>query len=159
MTMRTITATVVCIAIWSTGWAIATEGRNPNERPSWWKEYENAPAIEVSPQAVAPKGDVPSVVDEAVTRYAPSGVPQHLVITPSTAAQHGTAAQNLPTIDSTQVLREAERQPASGAQLLGRGVAILAVFLLIGGSAAFGIVRWLSQQLPEPPQPSRRRRF
>ncbi len=34
---------ILCIALLSLSWSIGTEGRSPNERPDWWKEYQNAP--------------------------------------------------------------------------------------------------------------------
>jgi hypothetical protein len=137
-------------------WGIATEGRSPNERPDWWKPYENAPAIEVSPEVIAPKGDIPSVVEEAVTRNAPGGVPETLVVG-SDGAMQGTT-QLAPAIDGQQVLQEAARNP-NGKPPFWRGFALFGAFLLLGGGAVFGVLRWLSNQLPEPPKPTRRRRL
>jgi hypothetical protein len=137
-------------------WGIATEGRSPHERPDWWKPYENAPAIEVRPEVVAPKGDIPSVAEEAVTRSAPGGVPETLVVG-SGGAMQGTT-QLAPAIDSQQVLQEAARDP-DGKRPIWRGFALFGAFLLLGGGAVFGVLRWLSNQLPEPPKPTRRRRL
>ncbi|MFN7018945.1 MAG: hypothetical protein ACK4RG_06680 [Fimbriimonadales bacterium] len=148
---------ILCTAILALSWGIATEGRSPNERPEWWKEYQNAPAIEVSPEVVAPKGDTPSVVEEAVTRSAPTGVPEMLVIG-SEGAKQGTTSLS-PAIDGAQVIQAASRELDQGDRPLWRGFALLGAFLLLGGGAMFGIVRWLSSQLPEPPKPTRRRRF
>lgn len=156
MVMRTILLSVLSMGALMFGWGIATEGRSPNERPDWWKPYENAPAIEVSPDVIAPKGDIPSVVEESVTRNAPAGVPETLVVGSDGAAQ---GAQGLPTaIDGNQVLQEAARNP-DGKRPIWRGFALFGAFLLLGGGAVFGVLRWLSNQLPEPPKPTRRRRF
>jgi len=146
----------VSIGVLALSWGIGTEGRSPNERPDWWKPYENAPAIEVSPEVVAPKGDIPSVAEEAVTRNAPGGVPENLVIGSDGAMQGNT--QLAPAIDSQQVLQEAARDP-DGKPSVWRGFALFGAFLVLGGGAVFGVLRWLSNQLPEPPKPTRRRRL
>jgi hypothetical protein len=146
----------VSIGVLGLSWGIGTEGRSPNERPDWWKPYENAPAIEVSPEVIAPKGDIPSVAEEAVTRNAPGGVPENLVIGSDGAMQGNTPLA--PAIDSQQVLQEAARDP-DGKPSVWRGFALFGAFLVLGGGAVFGALRWLSNQLPEPPKPTRRRRL
>ena len=156
MQMRTVIWGILSVGLLALSWGIGTEGRSPNERPDWWKPYENAPAIEVSPEVIAPKGDIPSVAEEAVTRNAPGGVPENLVIGSDGAMQGNT--QLAPAIDSQQVLQEAARNP-DGGRPLWRGFALFGAFLLLGGGAVFGVLRWLSNQLPEPPKPTRRRRF
>ncbi|MDW8106045.1 MAG: hypothetical protein RMK45_01055 [Armatimonadota bacterium] len=153
--MRIGISMVCAVLTVALSWGIATEGRRPDERPEWWKAYENAPPLQVNPQVVPPKGDVPSVVEEAVTRNAPAGVPEHLVITPSDLPQG--AASAVPTIDTAQVAREAARTAESTTRAWGRSWMLLGVFLLLGGGATFGVIRWLTNRLPEPPQPSRRR--
>lgn len=143
---------VVCMVLAiPLSWGIATEGRRPDERPEWWKAYENAPPLQVSPQVVPPKGDVPSVIEEAVTRNAPTGVPEHLVITPSDLPPDATSAA--PVINTAQVAQEAAR--TTEAPRWERRWMLLGAFLLLGGGVAFGIMRWIANRLPEPPQPSR----
>lgn len=156
MRIQTILVGILSLGLLALSWGIGTEGRSANERPEWWKEYENAPALEVSPEVIAPKGDIPSVVEEAVTRNALSSVPENLVIG-SDGAMQGTT-QLAPAIDSEQVLQEAARNPKGGTPIW-RGFALFGAFLLLGGGAVFGVLRWLSNQLPEPPKPTRRRRF
>jgi hypothetical protein len=156
MQMRTVIGGILSVGILALSWGIGTEGRSPNERPDWWKPYENAPAIEVSPEVVAPKGDIPRVAEEAVTRNAPGGVPENLVVG-SDGAMQGTT-QLAPAIDSQQVLQEAARAP-DGKPSVWRGFALFGAFLVLGGGAVFGVLRWLSNQLPEPPKPTRRRRL
>lgn len=156
MRIQTILVGILSAGLLALSWGIGTEGRSANERPEWWKEYENAPALEVSPEVIAPKGDIPSVAEEAVTRNAPSSVPENLVIG-SDGAMQGTTVLS-PAIDSEQVLQEAARNPKVSAPLW-RGFALFGAFLLLGGGAVFGVLRWLSNQLPEPPKPTRRRRF
>ena len=51
----------VSIGVLALSWGIGTEGRSPNERPDWWKPYENAPAIEVSPEVIAPRATSPAL--------------------------------------------------------------------------------------------------
>jgi hypothetical protein len=109
MRLRTVVLSILSVGLLVLSWGIATEGRSPNERPDWWKPYENAPAIEVSPEVIAPKGDIPSVAEEAVTRNAPGGVPETLVIG-SDGAKQGTT-QLAPAIDSQQVLAGSRAQP------------------------------------------------
>lgn len=155
--MKTGILGMLCIALLSLSWSIGTEGRSPNERPDWWKAYENAPAIQASPEVIAPKGDTPSVVEEAVTRSAPGGVPETLVVGSDGAMQGTTGIA--PAIDGAQVIQEASRNPNGSRNSLWRGFALFGAFLLLGGGAVFGAIRWLSNQLPEPPNPTRRRRF
>ncbi len=155
--MRNWILGILCAASIALSWGIATEGRSPNERPDWWKQYDNAPAIQASPEVIAPKGDTPSVTEEAVTRNAPAGVPETLVIG-SEGAKQGTTGIS-PAIDGAQVIQEASHDLNQGKHSLWRGFALLGAFLLLGGGAVFGVIRWLSNQLPEPPKPTRRRRF
>lgn len=129
--MRTTLLILLCAGAIMQGWSIATEGRSPNERPDWWKPYENAPALEVSPDVIAPKGHIPSVAEEAVTRNAPAGVPETLVVGSDGAAQ---GAQGLPAaIDGNQVLQEAARNP-DGKRPIWRGFALFGAFLLLGAA-------------------------
>ncbi len=155
--MRNWILGILCATSLALSWGIATEGRSPNERPDWWKQYDNAPAIQVSPEVIAPKGDTPSVIEEAVTRNAPAGVPETLVIG-SEGAKQGTTGIS-PAIDGTQVIQEASRDLNQSGRSLWRGFALFGAFLLLGGGAVLGVIRWLSNQLPEPPKPTRRRRF
>ncbi len=137
-------------------WAIGTEGRSPDERPDWWKPYEGATPIQVSPDVVPPKGEVPAVVEEAVTRNAERGVPETLVVSPEGAS--GTVG--LPkAIDGEQVMQSATEDANRRSGGILRGFALFAGFLLFGGGAVFGLIRWWSAQVPEPPKPSRRARF
>ncbi len=152
---RWIASFVLCVGLNSSLWSIATEGRLPNERPDWWKEYDNANPIQVAPQVAPPTGEVPLVVEEAVTRYDPT--------TPDASTYKPEGAQGtlgLPkAIDSDQVIREAstdlERRPTP----IWRPFALFGVFLLVGMLTVLGAIRWFSSQLPEPPRPTRRRRF
>ncbi|MCX7925593.1 MAG: hypothetical protein N2554_07270 [Fimbriimonadales bacterium] len=148
---------ILCLVSLALSWGIATEGRSPNERPDWWKQYDNAPAIQASPQVIAPKGNIPNVVEEAVTRNAPAGVPETLVVG-SEGAKQGTTGI-APAIDGAQVIQEASRDLNAGKRSIWHGFALFGAFLLLGGGAVFGVIRWLSNQLPEPPKPTRRRRF
>lgn len=156
MRIQTILVGLLSAGLFALSWGIGTEGRSANERPEWWKEYENAPALEVDPAVIAPKGDIPSIAEEAVTRNAPGGVPENLVIG-SDGARQGTT-QLAPAIHHEQVLQEAARNPKGGTPIW-RGFALFGAFLLLGGGAVFGVLRWLSNQLPEPPKPTRQRRF
>jgi len=157
MNIRIWASSILSAAILALSWGIGTEGRSPNERPDWWKQYDNAPAIQASPEVIAPKGDTPSVVEESVTRNAPAGVPETLVIG-SEGAKQGTTGI-APAIDGAQVIQEASRDLNGSGRSLWRGFALFGAFLLLGGGAVFGAIRWLSNQLPEPPKPTRRRRF
>ncbi len=138
-------------------WGIGTEGKSLHERPDWWKQYDGAPPIEVRPEVIPPQGDTPSVVQEAVTRNPNQGVPETLVVQPEGTS--GTVG--IPkAIDSEQVLQSANEtlhQQGRGGFL--RGIALFVGFLLFGGGAVFGLIRWWSAQVPEPPKPSRRTRF
>lgn len=147
------------LSVWMVvlSWGIATEGRAPHERPEWWKPYENAPAIEVRPEVVAPRGDTPAVIEEAVTRSAPAGVPETLTVQPGGAVP---STSGIPSaIDGAQVIQEASRELNAGRRSFWHGFALFGAFLLLGGGAVFGVLRWLSNQLPEPPKPTRPRRF
>ncbi|MEN3001808.1 MAG: hypothetical protein ABDI19_08210 [Armatimonadota bacterium] len=142
------------LCLWLNGWGIISEGRKPHERPDWWKPYENAAPIQPAPQVVPPQGGVPTVVEEAVTRSAPAGVPETLVVQP----QSGGAASRLPTtIDGMQVMEQATREIEHQRRALWQPFALFGGFLLLGGGAVFGLLRWLSQQVPEPPRTRRRR--
>ncbi|GIV07481.1 MAG: hypothetical protein KatS3mg017_0683 [Fimbriimonadales bacterium] len=123
--MKTGILGILCMALLSLSWGIGTEGRSPNERPDWWKEYENAPAIQASPEVVAPKGDTPSVVEEAVTRNAPGSVPETLVVGSDGAMQGSTSVA--PAIDGVQVLQEASHNPNGSRNSLWRGFALFGV--------------------------------
>ncbi len=155
--MKTGLLGILCMGLLSLSWGIATEGRSPNERPDWWKNYENAPALQVAPEVEQPKGDTPSRIEEAVTRSAPAGVPENLVIG-SEGAQQGSS-ELAPAINGEQVIQEASRDLGGDTSPFWRGFALFGAFLLLGGGAVFGVLRWLSNQLPEPPKPTRRRRF
>ncbi|MCS7300713.1 MAG: hypothetical protein NZ556_04070 [Fimbriimonadales bacterium] len=155
--MRTLILGFVSATLIALSWSIGTEGRSPNERPDWWKPYENAPAIQVAPEVVAPKGDIPSRTEEAVTRSAPAGVPENLVIG-AEGAQH-SSTELAPAIDGAQVIQEASRDLGGGKPAFWRGAVLFGLFLLLGGGLVLGAIRWLSNQLPEPPHPTRRRRF
>ncbi|MCS7066326.1 MAG: hypothetical protein NZL85_08650 [Fimbriimonadales bacterium] len=145
---------ITALCLWLNGWGIISEGRSPNERPDWWKQYENAKPIQPSPKVEAPQGSVPTVVEEAATRSAPAGVPDTLVVQP----QSGGAASRLPQmIDSAQVMEQATRDIERKRSTFWRPFALFGGFLLLGGGAVFGILRWLSQQVPEPPRTRRRR--
>jgi hypothetical protein len=142
------------LCLWLNGWGIISEGRRADERPDWWKAYENAPPIQPTPNAIPPQGDVPAVVEEAATRSAPAGVPETLVIQP----QSGEPSARLPkAIDGTQVMEQATRDLDRRHSAFWRPFALFGSFLLLGGGAVFGILRWLSQQVPPPPRSSRRR--
>ncbi len=147
--------TIAIASLWLFGWSIVSEHRSPNERPEWWKPYENAAPIQPSPTVVVPQGDVPTVVEEAVTRSAPAGVPDTLVIQP----QSGVATVSLPrAIDGEQVMQQANRDIERQRVAFWRPFALFGGFLLLGGGAVFGLLRWWSQQVPAPP-PVRRRRY
>ncbi len=142
------------LCLWLNGWGIISEGRSPNERPDWWKQYENAKPIQPQPTVEPPRGSVPTVVEESVTRSAPASVPDTLVIQP----QSGEATTHLPkTIDGAQVMDQATRDLERQRAAFWRPFALFGGFLLLGGGAVFGILRWLSQQVPEPPRARRRR--
>lgn len=135
---------------------IGTEGRSPHERPDWWKTYENAAPIEVAPEVKPPSGAPPAVIEEAATRSSGTGVPDQLVIAPDGA----TGTQGIPkAIDGVQVIQTASRDLKQGSAPFWRPLALFAGFFLLGGGAVFGVIRWLSAQVPEPPRPTRRRRY
>jgi hypothetical protein len=101
-----------------------------------------------------PVGHVPLEVDEAVTRRESAGVPETLVIQP----QSGSAPTgSLPrTIDGAQVMEQATRDIERERTAFWRPFALFGGFLLLGGGAVFGLLRWLSQQVSEPPRTRRR---
>ncbi len=136
------------------GWSIISEGRDINERPDWWKSYENAKPIQPLPSVQPPQGSTPPIIEEAVTRSAPAGVPETLVIQP----QSGGATVRPPRmIDGEQVMAQAQRDVERKRSAFWRPFVLFGGFLLLGGGAVFGLLRWLSQHAPEPPRPYRRR--
>ncbi len=151
-----------CIGYWvlilgliSPIWGIGTEGRSPHERPDWWKEYDNAKPIEVAPEVVPPKGEVPLVVEEAVTRYDPT-LPDPSTYQPE--GMHGTVG--LPkAIEGEQVIKEASADLGRKPAPFWRPFVLFGSFFAVGLLAVLGVIRWLSSHLPEPPRPTRRRRF
>jgi len=154
MRQQQIAITVIALTgLLTNGWGIVSEGRSPNERPDWWKPYENAAPIQPAPSVEPPRGSVPVTVEEAVTRSAPAGVPATLVIQP----QSGGTAPLPKTIDGMQVMEQATRDIECRRSAFWRPFALFGSFLLLGGGVVFGILRWLSQQVPEPPRPRRLR--
>ncbi|GBC93510.1 hypothetical protein HRbin15_02001 [bacterium HR15] len=152
--LQTIMTGIVLLGLLTMGWGIISEGRSPNERPDWWKQYENAKPIQPTPSVEPPQGGVPAVTEEAVTRNAAAGVPDTLVIQP----QSGVVASPLPKpIDSAQVMEQATRDLEHQHAPFWRPFALFGGFLLLGGGAVFGLLQWLSRQVPEPPRPRRRR--
>jgi hypothetical protein len=150
---RTI-ASLMVLGLFVGSWGIISEGRSPNERPDWWKPYEHAAPLQPTPHVEKPVGHVPLEVDEAVTRRESAGVPETLVIQP----QSGSASvSGLPrTIDGAQVMEQATRDIERQRTAFWRPIALFGGFLLLSGGAVFGLLRWLSQQVPEPPRPRRR---
>lgn len=147
---------IVLLGLMSQAYAIGTEGRSPHERPEWWKQYENAPPVEISPEVVAPKGDVPAIIQESATHTEGTGVPNQLVIRPE-----GTAgSRGIPkSIDGVQVIESATRELNTSTSSFWRPVMLFLGFFVLGGGAVFGLIRWLSAQVPESPKPTRRRRY
>ncbi|MER3402948.1 MAG: hypothetical protein C4336_02620 [Armatimonadota bacterium] len=140
----------------SPAWSIGTEGRSPHERPDWWKQYENVPPVQVAPEVVAPQGSVPNVIEESATRTTGASVPDQLVIQPEGAS----GSYGIPkSIDGVQVVRTATRDLERSTAPFWRSLALFGGFFLLGGGAVFGLIRWLSAQVPEPPRPTRRRRY
>ena len=150
-----VIANLIGLGLFAGGWGIISEGRSPNERPDWWKQYEDAAPIQPTPRVEKPVGHVPLEIEEAATRSAPAGVPETLVIQP----QSGSApASSLPrTIDGAQVMEQATRDIERRRTALWRPFVLFGGFLLLGGGAVFGLLRWLSQQVPEPPRTRRQR--
>lgn len=147
---------IVLLGLMSQACAIGTEARGPNERPDWWKQYENVPPTEISPEVVAPKGDVPTVIHESATRTEGTGVPNQLVIRPESTA----GSQGIPkSIDGVQVIESATHDLDRSASPFWRPFVLFLGFFLLGGGAAFGLIRWLSAQVPASPRPTRRRRY
>jgi len=149
-----VIASLIGLGLLAGGWGIISEGRSPNERPDWWKQYENAAPIQPAPRVEKPVGDVPLQLEEAVTRSAPAGVPETLVIQPQSG---GAPVSGLPrTLDGAQVMEQATREIERERVAFWRPFALFGGFLLLGVGAVFGLLRWLSQQVPEPPRTRRR---